>query len=317
MTHNHGDDLYRYDNIIANFSSNVYSGANNQALIKHLQSYIAIGSSSYPEPEPYTLQKELAEYYGISPDCVLVTNGATEAIYLVAHLLEGEHVSIQEPTFSEYRMASQIYKCNICDNAPIKWICNPNNPTGLLNREISKIEKELLIEDRSYEYFCREGMPPPEIIDSHIYIYSLTKRYRIPGIRLGYIITSEKLASRLRKLRQPWSVNAIAIEAGLWIVRHRFPNTIERDTLFVEADRLAKELSKIDGVEVYETDTHFMLLRTPMLSSELKDLLAMKYQILIRDASNFPTLSPYHIRLATQSTTENNLLLDALRNILK
>lgn len=315
MINGHGDDLYRYEGIKANFSSNVYAEADNARLIQHLQGYLSTASASYPEPEAYSLQTLLALHHGVPKEAVLVTNGATEAIYLIAHLFAGQEVSISEPTFSEYLSASLLYGANIIDYAPIRWLCSPNNPTGRVQSE-DWPDVETLIVDRSYEYFCRKPLPPLQLDDKHIYIHSLTKRYRIPGLRLGYIISSPSLVDRLRQLRQPWSVNALAIEAGRWVVQNAFPETIDRPFLWSETDRLASELRLIEGIELEDSDTHFMLLSTPLPASLLKERLAQEYKLLIRDASNFLGLSSQHIRIATQSPQSNALLLSALRTLI-
>lgn len=312
MISGHGDDQYRYGHIVANFSSNVYQATDNTSLMKYLGEVLVRCSQAYPEPEPYSLQSLLAAYHHVAPEQVIVTNGATEAIYLIAHLFAGQEVSIKEPTFSEYRSASLLYKSPINVDADILWLCNPNNPTGQVLSEDYK--GKTLIIDRSYEYYTSKPLPPLLLDDHHIYIYSLTKRYKIPGLRIGYILASHAIATKLRELRQPWSVNALAIEAGLWIVRQGFPETIDRSQLWAEAARLKEVLEGIQGVCVTHTDTHFMLLTTPIPSAILKEELALNHGILIRDASNFCGLSPYHIRIATQERSLNDLLIATLKD---
>ena len=85
MIQGHGDDAYRFGRPIrANFSSNVYGHVDLAPLKAHLRTRLdAIGN--YPEPEPYTLEKALADRLGLDPAAVCVTSGATEAIYLTAH----------------------------------------------------------------------------------------------------------------------------------------------------------------------------------------------------------------------------------------
>lgn len=84
MIEGHGDDSYKFERpITANFSSNVYNRVDLSGLQAHLCSCIS-GISSYPEPEPYTLEGRLAEKYHLTATSVCVTNGATEAIYLIA-----------------------------------------------------------------------------------------------------------------------------------------------------------------------------------------------------------------------------------------
>lgn len=83
MINGHGDDAYRYTAIHANFSSNVYHRVNHDGLNRYLAGCLPC-IRSYPEPEPYALAAELARLHGVSPEEVCVTNGATEAIYLIA-----------------------------------------------------------------------------------------------------------------------------------------------------------------------------------------------------------------------------------------
>ncbi len=328
MIKGHGDDHYKYADIKANFSSNVYSDTNNEALLQHLQEQLPRLASAYPEPEPYRLQAMLAEVHRVKPSQVLVTNGATEAIYLIAQLTAGKRTHIIQPTFSEYADACALHGHQFVafdeGNIETLWFCNPNNPTGLVRDEDELMQrvgsKPLCIVDRSYDYFTREELRPIaqhlHFSENRLFIHSLTKRYRITGLRIGYVIGSEKLITGLKKLRYPWSVNALAIEAGEWIVQNEFPRTIERKELFAECKRLQSALAEIKGVEVFPTDTHFFLIKTAMKASDLKEKLAQDYGLLVRDASNFEGLSERYIRIATQTAKENALLIEALRQVI-
>ncbi|KGN98929.1 aminotransferase class I/II-fold pyridoxal phosphate-dependent enzyme [Porphyromonas sp. COT-290 OH3588] len=324
MVNGHGDDLHKYPHIKANFSSNVYSDTDNRPLLQHLEQCIPSVLGSYPEPEPYTLQAELAQHLGLSPDEVLVTNGATEAIYLIAQAFPSTRTSFVEPTFREYRDASLIMGHSIVDfdarligSLQMLWLCSPNNPTGqIVEKEadwIREYPNTLFVIDRSYEYFSQKNLTDELRTHNAIYIHSLTKRYRIPGLRLGYITGHTETLERIRAVRQPWSVNALAIEAGRWIVHNRLPETIDRTRLWEETDRLARAISLIEGYEVTRTDTHFMLIRTPHRANLLKKWLARQHHLLVRDASNFHTLTPNHIRIATQTREENDCLIRGLR----
>ncbi len=320
MIHGHGDDLHRYPSIRANFSSNVYAAADHSALLEHLQQRLEEVASSYPEPEPLSLQQALAHELGYQEGQVLITSGATEGIYLIAHATCGSKTHIIEPTFSEYRDACLLHQHHLVsrDQAEVLWLCSPNNPTGQIVDDASGVSPHhLVVIDRSYQYFCRKPIlrPTAEELETgnKLYIHSLTKQYRIPGLRLGYIVGAERWISRLKALRQPWSVNALALEAGRWIVAHHLPETIERHELWREADRLRTRLSALEGYEVYPSDTHFFLIKTPYRADLLKEYLAREHGLLIRDASNFAGLSPYHIRVATQRPSDNDALLDALR----
>ena len=113
MINGHGDDLYKYNvEVKSNFSSNIYSHADLSGLKKYLAGRMDV-IGSYPEPEPYSLEKALAEECGIETNEIMVTNGATEAIYLAARLtnekLAGSGINlISMPTFSEYADACRM-----------------------------------------------------------------------------------------------------------------------------------------------------------------------------------------------------------------
>ena len=86
MLQGHGDDIYQYPDIRMNFSSNIFAHADMSELKAHLCRNIHL-IDNYPEPSPRSLERLIANKAGVSPDSVLVTNGATEAIYLIAQTL--------------------------------------------------------------------------------------------------------------------------------------------------------------------------------------------------------------------------------------
>lgn len=245
MIEGHGDDSYKFERpITANFSSNVYNRVDLSGLQAHLCSCIS-GISSYPEPEPYTLEGRLAEKYHLTAASVCVTNGATEAIYLIAQTFRGTNTAIFQPTFSEYADAcrmhghrvTSLYKLPTAEtnyllppDIRMLWLCNPNNPTGTviekayLKELITRNPQVCFVIDQSYEFFTVQPLfSPDEAVDfpNVLLLHSMTKRYAVPGLRLGYITADEGLLSRLRTHRMPWSVNQLAIEAGIYLLAYR------------------------------------------------------------------------------------------------
>ena len=140
MIYGHGDDTYRYgEKVKVNFSSNIYQKADLTELKQYLATRLdAIGN--YPEPEPKELEELIAEKLEIPASMVMVTNGANEAIYLIAQLYRGWASVIPQPTYTEYADACRMFdhivsyertdELNILPEDRIYWICNPDNPTG-------------------------------------------------------------------------------------------------------------------------------------------------------------------------------------------
>ena len=336
----HGDDSYLYGKELrANFSSNVYPHADLSRLKAYLAGRIdCIGS--YPEPAPQRLEARLAECRGVDAGNICVTAGITEAIYLIASVFGAIRTAVVQPTFSEYADAClmnghrvvSLYQWPDAD-APSRehirllWIGNPNNPTGEVRDKLCLSElvdanpDTIFVIDQSYEAFTRELLFTPAEAACRrnlILLHSMTKRYAIPGLRLGYISGSESLLSLVRAHRRPWSVNALAIEAGMFLADEERSHKLQGLSEYLqETERLRRRLIGLGGVDVYPTDVHFMLccLRVGRASA-LKDYLAASHGLLIRDASNFPGLDSRFFRIATQSAEANAWLLDGIAQFL-
>ena len=208
------------------------------------------------------------------------------------------------------------------DDVRMFWLCNPNNPTGTVvdkeyMRELIEHNPQVcFIIDQSYEFFtlCPLFSPEEAVEYSNVLLlHSMTKRYAVPGLRLGYVTGNSGLLVRLRTNRMPWSVNQLAIEAGLFLLEHDVPNPLDVAAYLEETARLSAAIQAIGGLEVWATQTHFMLVQLRIgKASALKDYLAGEHGILIRDASNFTGLNEQFFRIATQTPEENDRLVAAI-----
>ena len=329
MINGHGDDAYKYGSVRSDFSSNICPHASHQELMDFLASSSDI-IDHYPEPEPSTLEKMIAERYDLKPTQVIVTSGATEAIYLIAQTFRQKAV-IPQPTFSEYGDACQLFprKADVVSiksgkklSGKMLWLCNPNNPTGEVYDQLyidrMMAEYEMVVIDQSYENYTNAPVMNPRWgarTPYSIQIHSMTKNYGVPGLRLGYITAHEILTNRIRNYIRPWSVSSLAIEAGKYLLQH---DVLLCKPDLEEAQRLAEMLGDIRGVFVKPTQTNFMLCQiVNHTAAELKDYLVKEHGILIRDASNFEGLTPQHFRIAAQLPEENDALVDAIRKFME
>ena len=205
----------------------------------------------------------------------------------------------------------------------ILWLCNPNNPDGRVIAKDKLIEAinnnptTLFVTDQSYGFFTREPLlSPAEALrfPNVLQLHSMTKRYAMPGLRLGYVTGNPGLLDKLRAVRMPWSVNALAVEAGLYLAEHPDTAPIDLDGLLAEAQRLRERLNGIQKVSVDSTQTHFMLCRLETgRAADLKEWLVREKGLLIRDASNFKELDKGCFRIAAQTPEENDMLVEAIR----
>ena len=333
MIFGHGDDAYRYgDKIKINFSSNLPGFADLSGLKAHLTDRLDV-IKSYPEPEAMELETMLAQELDIPASNVLVTAGAPEAIYLIAQFYKGWASVIPQPTFAEYADACMMFdhmlsfhnqdELEILPERRLYWLCNPSNPTGhvmlkpLVNHIVREQHHYIFVIDQSYEDYATKAMlVPKEMQDCHnlLLIHSMTKKYCIPGLRLGYITGSPVILDRLRHLRQPWTVNSLAIEAGKYLVGNHVEVLPDRQQYLEEAARLHQELNSLPELMLMDSNTNFMLAYIERgTASQLKQWLIRHYGILIRDASNFRGLDNMCFRVSAQTKEEDDLLIAAIK----
>ena len=131
-------------------------------------------------------------------------------------------------------------------------------------------------------------------------------------------MASPIIIDRLKHIRQPWTINAMAIEAGKFFIRRNPKMIPDLDAYLAEAQRLHDMLSDIEGIMVMKTDTNFMLVNIDEGNTqELKKWLIENYGILIRDASNFRGLDNHCFRITSQTREENDVLIEALTDYIE
>lgn len=335
MLSGHGDDRHSYQQTIrADFSSNVVPGNLNPALISHLQNILP-QINHYPEPDASNLSGKLAEHHRLKIENILVANGSVEAFYLLAQHFRACESTIYCPSFAEYEDACRIFEHKktfssfeefgqrLTPPNSVHWLGNPNNPDGKIT-PIEEIEKWLhnhsncfLIIDEAYAGLCSSFHSSISLLNKFsnlIIVRSFTKTFAIPGIRLGYILGSRKLIVELKKIKMPWSVNQLAIEAGKFILDNYEMMLPDLSQILANSQQLQAEISLLPGLEVTPSATNYFLLKTKKgTNNELKIFLLEKYGILVRDAGNFRFIGKNHVRIAVQCKKDNRLLIKALR----
>lgn len=332
MLKGHGDDIYDYSGVRLNFSSNIGWQADASPLLGFLKGRMET-LRSYPEPDAKSLERAWTKSLGLAEGSVCVTAGATQAIYLIARTYEGSRSTVLSPTFSEYSDACRMHRHNVTlawsiqglevADGGLCWICNPNNPTGTVwNPEaltdlVDNNPKCIFVIDQSYaSYTDCKLMTAFEGCSRHnvLMLHSMTKRFGVPGLRLGGVTGRPALIAAIRRFMIPWSVNALAVEAGKFLLENSGLFKLDVQSMLYERQRVAKALSAVGGMEVWPSDTNMLLvcLRNGK-SAALKDYLVRKHGILIRDASNFEGLDERFFRIAVQRPGDDDALVEAIR----
>lgn len=290
--------------------------------------------SNYPDPNARKLTSQLADFHALSPDNILITNGSAEAFYLLAHAFQNRKSVIPYPAFSEYEDACRTYRHKISFlpmrslkdtfhfKADMVWFGVPNNPDGTIvsNKTISRFCSEnphtYFVVDTAYDELCPRNESVKELqgrFKNLIIVHSLTKTFGIPGLRLGYIVAEWKVIEAIRSLRPPWSVNALALEAGDFILENWGKLLPDSASLCTKSVRLQQKIAALPQLEVTTSPSNFFLVKMKEgTATELKQFLINKFGLLIRDASNFRGLTPQHFRISVQDKVWNQQLIEAL-----
>lgn len=156
-------------------------------------------------PDHDAAADRMATAIGIDPDRLVLTNGAAEAIALVA----GLHPvgDVVDPEFSLYRR----HLASVVVGAP-RWRSDPVNPTG----ELAGPDERAAVWDESFYPLATGRWSRGDVVDddgrTSWRIGSLTKLWACPGLRLGYVIAPDASAAAAIRAAQPeWSVNAVAV----------------------------------------------------------------------------------------------------------
>ena len=333
---------------ILDFSSNVSPLGPPHGLLKYLKARIA-EIEYLPEVDSFELRNALAHRYKADPGDFFVTSGTTEWIFHLPQVLRPKKVIIPLPTYSDYRDASLLHKLSveeivvwkgeesgqIHNEFPIRleerltpgslvFLCNPNNPTGSfippesLCRLIAKYPEVKWVVDESYAPFAapdeKSSLLFQKKLDNLIILRSFSKIYGIPGLRLGYAMSSDPSAI-LAKALKPWAVNRLAQLAGKYLLDENggYEESI-REFIKTEMARMFAEISRIPFLRPYQTNVNFMLIEVlkPFTAGKVAESLRKK-GILIRDCSNFLGLSGEFIRISLRQTRDNDILLDELK----
>lgn len=292
----------------------------------------------YPNPDYPQFCQAISNHHHIEIDWILPSNGAAELLTWVgweAHNLDG--VLLPSPCFADYKRALQTFNlpCQFYNLEDLEkglnqhknfalLINNPHNPTGKLwLKNILKpyLQKfPLVIVDEAFMDF----LPPQEQeslidlvkdYDNLIILRSLTKFYSLPGLRIGYGITNPERVKRWQKWRDPWSVNSLAVLAGIASLKDTNFQKKTWQWLQPTKAKLIQKLETMEGLKPFDSSANFILVKTEIPSTILQLQLLKQEQILIRDCVSFPELGEKFFRIAVKKDEQNQRLINGLKKI--
>ena len=356
MLNGHGGNIYDIahrlgclPSDIIDMSSNVNPLGPPPGRIEFLKDNLNI-ITALPEVDSTLLVLSFANHYGIDPATVLAGNGSTQFIYSIPPALGTKRALVLGPTYADYADAcrlhnihfeyfiaqeSQAFKTDIdmikeqVNGFDTVFICNPNNPTGTLctGAEIESLcrarPSTYFIIDESYLPFVTSGDHESMIgrgLPNVIILNSMSKIFRISGLRIGFLIASKNIIESLTRYTLPWSVNALAQAGVQYLMKHKVEVNafIDQTKELIENEkrRFAEKLKNAAGIKLFTSTTSFMLAK--LVNRYMADEVCHKLledRILIRNCSNFKGLSNHFIRISLKNSETNLMLVDKLLSL--
>jgi histidinol-phosphate aminotransferase len=291
----------------------------------------------YPDPDNTALRTAIAQHLGQAIERIICGNGSDELIDLLlrATISPGEAVIDVTPSFGMYAYGTLLCQGKVVDvprdanfdldidairaaitthHAKIIFLAAPNNPTGNpLRRDelIALLDLPLIVvaDEASAEF---SGITYLDLIDDHpnlVVLRTFSKWAGLAGLRVGYGVMHESLATQLRKVKQPYTVN-VAAEIAATAAVYDFANMQPVLTKITQdRDALVDALTAM-GCSVYPSVANFVLVKTPIAASQVRDVLR-KNGILIRYFAK-PRLNDA-IRISIGTPSQHERLLDVLQ----
>ncbi len=333
---------------IIDFSANVNSLGVPRWMGKVLKENISC-IANYPDPESRELRLSLGKYLGVDENCVAVGNGSAELIYQIVAAIKPKTAVLLSPTFSEYEKALQGHGSKVsfvrlseengfevdlgkvareARDKDLVFLCNPNNPTGRLIpsarmipwiKSFKRTKTFIVIDEAFIDWEPGESIAGLVKESTRLVVLrSLTKFFGLAGLRLGYCVMSPALASRMKNIRQPWSVNIFAQKVGKRILEDRDFQKKNRAFLKKERDFLASQFDRFDGLKAYPSSVNFLLLKVDSVDvSRSMQKYLLERGIFVRDCGNFRELDSRFVRVSVLKRKENLCLLEGISSFLE
>ena len=306
-------------------------------VLDRLRSLTAEDVARYPEREP--VERIMAEWLGLSPDEVVLTNGVDEAIHLLCetYLQPGDEAIVVVPTFGMYEVYASAAGAKVVTipagedfqfpagevlarssaRTRLIAIANPNNPTGavaLANDLLAIAERAIhaaVLIDEAYFDFYGQSLIGEVSLNKNLFIArTFSKAYGMAGLRAGVMAGPGGQMEFVRRIASPYNVNGVALAC--------LPAAVaDRDYVggYVEAvrrgrARLQNELTAL-GIKYWPSQANFVLARFGNAREAF--IAAMRRRgILVRDRNNDPGCAGC-VRITVGTDGHTDALIAALR----
>ncbi len=300
----------------------------------------------YPDGNGHALKTALAARYGVDMTQLVLGNGSNDVLELVAlaFLGPGRAAVYSQHAFAVYPLATQARGARgivvpaadyghdlaamaraVDEETCVLWVANPNNPTGTLAAPealeafVRKVpERVIVVIDEAYNEYIPADLRTDTVkwIKRHpnlVVTRTFSKAYGLAGLRVGYAIAHPTVADVMNRVRQPFNVNSIALEAAaaaledMEFVAKSFAGNLQ-------GMRQLREGAERLGLSYIPSYANFLTIRVGKAQEVYKRLL--RRGVIVRPVGGGYEL-PEHLRVTVGTEAENERFLAALAASLK
>ena len=204
------------------------------------------------------------------------------------------------------------------DPARLKFVVNPNSPTGaLFGRDaveaVVAASSGVVVIDEAYVDFAPHScLPLADRYPNVLVLRTLSKSYALAGMRIGFALGSEELIEALDSVKDSYNLDRLAIVAAVAAVEDEEYHRRIVDEVVTNREHLSSELERL-GFELVRSATNFIFARPPMPAASVAAALRER-QILVRHYDREPIAGWLRITVGTRD--QHAKLLSALKEIL-
>jgi histidinol-phosphate aminotransferase len=206
------------------------------------------GSNRYPDGSGFYLRQALSQRHEIPIDKIILGNGSTEIIDLIARLLlrpdntgvtsygsfplyyiaiRAAGARMVQMPLRDYRFDLDAMARDLPPDTRLIYLANPNNPTGTmftadeLDVFMARIPAEVFVVlDEAYcDYVERADYSRSlELVRrgaNLMVLRTFSKVYGLAGLRIGYGLGPEGILTEMNKIRGPFNTSGVAQAAAL------------------------------------------------------------------------------------------------------
>ena len=308
---------------------------------------IVANMSLYPDDSMMKLKDALSKRFEVKNSNIIIGSGSDQVIEFVMHAkanssskvltnsvtfamydIYAKHVGadVIKTTSREHNL-TEFYELYIKYNPSVIFLCTPNNPTGdaidakELYEFLDKIDEDtLVVVDGAYmEYAIKKdaskAIYPKDIVNNYrnvIYLGTFSKAYGLGGMRVGYGIADTLIIKELYKLRPPFNITTLSLEAASVALEDEDFVNNSIDNNFKEMTRY-EEFAKMKNIEIIESYTNFVtLIFKDVNSSQIADLL-LKKGMIVRDLAGYGLNA---IRVTVGTDKQNSKFFELIDNLI-